>query len=141
VWPEGGAPPIAWVARVGDDGAIAVAEDVPVELAAAGRARYGMGLARRLVLDAPGGPIAVAVERIVDDGPFYLRVVNRVEGPGLSGRGWGEWVRPDRIDRGALRPLVRMRVHRPGGPNSFWLPLFSGPAGGRVRRLLGLEAR
>ena len=36
-----------------------------------------------------------------------------------------------------LRPLVRMRVHRAAGPNSMWLPLFSGDADGRLRRLLG----
>jgi hypothetical protein len=31
---------------------------------------------------------------------------------------------------------VRMRVHRAAGPNSMWLPLFSGDSEGRWVRLL-----
>ena len=45
-----------------------------------------------------------------------------------------------RIPRRILRPLVRMRVHRAAGPNSMWLPLFSGDTEGRVRRLLRRSA-
>ena len=53
--------------------------------------------------------------------------------------GIGENVVPDRVDSDLLRPLVRMRVHRAEGPNSRWLPLFSGDSDGRWARMLGLS--
>ena len=43
---------------------------------------------------------------------------------------------PAAIDPDWMRPLVRMRVQKLGGRNSFWLPLFAGPVETRLRRLL-----
>jgi hypothetical protein len=50
--------------------------------------------------------------------------------------GWSELCRPDRVDLAPHRPFVKMRVHRAAGPNSIWLPLFTGPRSGRVSRLV-----
>jgi hypothetical protein len=59
-----------------------------------------------------------------------------VDTPAGSGSGVGEAIIPDRVDHPLHRPFVRMRVHNLDGPNSMWLPLFSGPGRGRLRRLL-----
>lgn len=78
----------------------------------------------------------VRTTNVVDDGPFYLRYF--IEGQSATQRvqGIGEFCRTDRIDLGWQRPLVRMRVQRADGNNSIWLPLFTGPKPGRIRRLL-----
>jgi carotenoid 1,2-hydratase len=141
LWPEGEAQaPVAWVVRLARDGALTVEEDVPLELGPRRRAAFGMHLHPELRL-APRdqAPLEVSVEQIVDDGPFYLRVLDRTRQGDQERLGWGEWVRPDRVDLARHRSLVRMRVHRTFGGNSFWLPLFAGPSEGRLRRLLGLE--
>jgi len=78
----------------------------------------------------------VQTSSVVDDGPFYLRYF--IEGSAGDERveGIGEFCRTDRIDLTWQRPLVRMRVQRADGKNSIWLPLFTGPKPGRVKRLL-----
>ena len=74
---------------------------------------------------------------VLDNGPFYQRYLLRGRCGADEGFGVGENLVPDRVDTDLLRPLVRMRVHRAGGPNSMWLPLFSGDSAGRWSRLLG----
>jgi hypothetical protein len=79
----------------------------------------------------------VDVTALLDNGPFYQRYLLRGRCGADEAYGVGEHVVPDRVDTDLLRPLVRMRVHQSDGPNSMWLPLFSGDSAGRVRRLLG----
>lgn len=96
-------------------------------------ARYGLSVPRTLDLSRAGDPwLAVAHGPPVEDGPFYLRFPVRAK----DGHGWGEVVHPGRVDLAWQRPLVRMRVHRAQGGNSPFLPLFTGPRDGRVRRFL-----
>jgi hypothetical protein len=78
----------------------------------------------------------VEVSALLDNGPFYQRYLLRGRCGPDEGYGIGENLVPDRVDTDLLRPLVRMRVHRAVGPNSMWLPLFSGDSEGRWGRLL-----
>ena len=72
---------------------------------------------------------------VVDNGPFYMRFQSEIVlADGERALGWTELCYPERVDRALHRPLVRMRVHQVGGPNSLWLPLFSGPRVGRLGR-------
>lgn len=87
--------------------------------------------------DPDGRPVSVEVSSVLDNGPFYQRYLLRGRCGADDGYGVGENVVPDRVDSDLLRPLVRMRVHRAAGPNSIWLPLFSGDSEGRWSRLLG----
>lgn len=73
---------------------------------------------------------------IVDNGPFYLRTLPvATDRRGRRHRGVAEVCEPARVDLPRFRPFVRMRVYRRGESNSLWLPLFSGPRRGRLRRL------
>jgi len=72
----------------------------------------------------------------VDEGPFYLRWQVTARTSTEQARGIGEYVIPDAIDQDFMRPLVKMRVHHTRRENSIWLPLFSGPSQGRVKRLV-----
>lgn len=140
LWPED-APdaPWAWRVDITPDGAATVRRDLTVTTSSWSRARYGMPYARQLELQtAEGEAWSVHTRHVVDDGPFYLRtMVTRAGAPRL---GVGEWVIPRRLDLGWQRPFIRMRVHNTAAPNSMWLPLFSGPRRGRLRRLIGGEA-
>lgn len=108
------------------------------EMAPGGRGMGGVRWPARIVLRAEGRPwLEVRHRRVADDGPFYLRLLSEGRAPGgETAAGWSEICHPDRVDLALHRPLVRMRVHRASGPNSFWLPLFAGPREGRVGRLL-----
>lgn len=76
-------------------------------------------------------------QSVIDDGPFYLRTMQRVAVPGGNTTlGFCELVRPERVDLARHRPLVRMRVLNFDEPSSLWLPLFSGPRRSRWRRLI-----
>jgi carotenoid 1,2-hydratase len=134
-----GAAPLAWGLDVAADGRTTARADLGLALGPERRARYGMRAFAELALGAPApsGPawLTARTERIVDDGPFYLRLLQRLEVDGREVLGFGETVRPDRVDLDLHRPFVRMRVHRTEAPSSFWLPLFSGPREGRWRRL------
>jgi len=88
------------------------------------------GLPRPAVVHLPG--LDLPLDRPVDDGPFYTRVLLR---HGERAVGFAEACRVDRIDGDWMRPLVRMAVADPAG-SSRWLPLFSGPRAGRLGRLL-----
>ncbi len=79
----------------------------------------------------------IRFDDLVDSGPFYARSIPRArDSRGRWHRGSAEFCDPQRIDLRRHRMLVQMRVHRRGGDNSMWLPLFSGPKKGRVRRLI-----
>jgi carotenoid 1,2-hydratase len=139
LWPAAGGPPEAWGLTMDAAGTPSPLTPLAVQAEAPARARYGLRHPRRLQLATTHGIpwLTVTTTGVVDDGPFYLRTL--VEADGVSG--FGEWVVPGAVDRGWQRPFVRMRVHHPGGPNSFWLPLFAGPSQGRLQRLLSREAR
>ena len=141
LWPEtppaSSAAPLAMGVDVMADG-----RTRRVELAVdeGGRERRGIGGLRwpeRVVLHAGGQPwMEVRHRRLADDGPFYLRLLSEAATrEGERATGWSEIVHPGRVDLGAHRPFVRMRVHRVGGPNSIWLPLFTGAREGRAGRL------
>lgn len=139
LWPEApDAPPTAWGVCIDPSGQAVLLPKLQVEVGSRQRARYGMPHHPDLHLSHEGQPwLQIRTERIVDDGPFYLRtLVRRAEDGQL---GFGEWVRPERIDRDWQRPFVRMRVHNTRGANSMWLPLFSGARQGRLRRLFGAQ--
>jgi len=97
----------------------------------------GVSYPTGLSLSSGGKPwLEVKHHHTVDEGPFYLRWIVSAETDGQRAKGIGEFVVPDNIDQDLMRPLVRMRVHDLKGPNSMWLPLFAGPAKGRVKRLV-----
>ena len=128
-------------------------QDVVMEFAADGTCRaparaelqtgrmtrsWGLSWPRDAAFEDPAGrPVHIETVARVDNGPFYQRYLLRGRCGDEVGHGIGENLVPDRVDSDLMRPLVRMRVHRADGPNSMWLPLFSGDADGRVRRLLG----
>jgi hypothetical protein len=103
------------------------------------RSIYGLRWYERLLLASPaaGSALELRFSAPVDDGPFYLRFLVDAHDARL-GRGVGsaEYVAARQLDRAWQRPFVRMRTHATHGPNSIWLPLFSGPARGRGRRML-----
>ena len=99
-------------------------------------ARYGLRYPHRVRLSSDDIALDVVADHCVDDGPFYLRYIVEGLAGGERGRGIAERVVPSAIDRPWQRPLVNMRVHRPGGDSSMWLPLFSDSRRGRIARLL-----
>jgi carotenoid 1,2-hydratase len=98
---------------------------------------FGMRWPKELVLTVDDQAILKIHHRtLVDRGFFYLRSATEAELPdGQRLPGWSEFLRPDRVDLSVYRWLVNMAVHRVGGRNSMWLPLFAGPHDGRVPRL------
>ena len=136
VWPKGEDQDVrTWVFDIAPDGLITRQAVDEANLHGPCTAWFGVPYWRRVAL---GGSGEVRTGQLVEDGPFYLRSINAGLDPGgEASAGWGEWIRPDRIDLDIHRPLVRMRVHRTDDRNSFWLPLFVGARSTRVRRLLG----
>lgn len=114
-------------------------EQIPLEVEL-GRERMAFGGLRRpdRITLRHGGErwLEVRHTNVSDAGPFYLRLLSEGKAEGARVTGWSELVQPERVDLSRHRPFVRMRVHRSGGPNSLWLPLFTGPREGRVSRLL-----
>ncbi len=105
------------------------------------RTRWRMPSAEGFSLqDSSGAPfLTLRARHAVDDGPFYLRrLCDAQVGERPVGHGTFEVIVPQRIDRALHRPLVRMRVGRHDGADSFWLPLFEGAKFDRLRRLLRL---
>lgn len=138
LWPEGGGPPRAIGLAIGADGVMQNPFDLAIALEEPRSATWGLPWWRRVVLTRDGAPwLTVTHQRPVEDGPFYLRFPVRVAGPEGDGVGFGEAVRPDRVDMPWFRPFVRMRVHRPSGPNAPLVSWFTGARRGRVARLLG----
>lgn len=137
LWPSGGGAPIHLGIEIGADGATR-RMDLDVTLGRGRRAFGGLMRPERISMRAGGRAwLDVVHTHTVDAGPFYLRMLS--EGRDSAGRavtGWSELCVPDRVDLPIHRPFVRMRVHRTAGPNSPWLPLFTGPRAGRAARLL-----
>jgi len=126
------------VVEIAADGSCRVREQSGIAMGRLRRSRWGLRSPISATFPDPdGAPVHVEVTALLDDGPFYQRYLLRGRCGADEAYGVGENVVPDRVDTDLLRPLVRMRVHRSEGPNSMWLPLFSGDSDGRVRRLLG----
>jgi len=103
---------------------------------------YGVATRRELEFATEAGSFVVRLERRVEHSPFYERYCLTATVPsGEHGTGLGEVVLPERVDRPWMRPFVRMRTHRIGGPNSMWLPLFSGASGRPLGRFLSSLGR
>jgi len=130
-------PPRDLVIEIAGDGSSRVQENAGMRVGGLRRSVWGLQRPTGLTFADPDGrPVQVEVSCLLDNGPFYQRYLLRGRCGADAGRGVGENLVPDRVDTDLLRPLVRMRVHRAAGPNSMWLPLFSGDSAGRVRRLL-----
>ena len=133
--PDDGGPVREMALRVTTDGHITEL-DTDVALGTDVRGSFGLASPESVLFhDADGVPVVVALESLVDDGPFYQRHIVRGVWRGEVGRGFAELVVPDQIDRDLHRPFVRMRVHQDKGRNSMFLPLFTGPRTGRLLRL------
>lgn len=125
------------VVEISGDGACRVQEDTGMRAGGMRRNLWGLRWPASLSFADPDGrPVEVQIAAVLDNGPFYQRYLLRARCGADTGHGIGENLVPGRVDTDLLRPLVRMRVHRAGGPNSMWLPLFSGDRAGRVGRLL-----
>jgi hypothetical protein len=145
LFPErSGARAVAYLLRLREDGAAQSLPNAVARLSGPRLARFGMPWWSRVVVEAedPSAPtgrarLVVHAGSPVDDGPFYLRqLVEARDESGARGAGFGELVRPARVDLPGQEPFVRMRVHRVAGDNSPFLPLFTGPRPGRLTRLL-----
>lgn len=135
-----GASPRDLVIELAADGSCRTREDAGLQVGRLRRSAWGLRWpASATFADPDGRPVRVDVSALLDNGPFYHRYLLHGRCGAEEGFGIGENVVPDRVDSNLLRPLVRMRVHRAGGPNSMWLPLFSGDSDGRWRRLLGMS--
>ena len=133
-----GAAPRDLVVDLAADGSCRAREDTGLQLGRLRRSNWGLHWPEGAAFPDPDGrPVQVGVSAVLDNGPFYHRYLLHGRCGDDEGYGIGEYLVPDRVDSDLLRPLVRMRVHRDGGPNSMWLPLFSGDSDGRWRRLLG----
>lgn len=132
-----GTPVRDLVVEVSADGRTRVCEDAGVATTGLRRSLWGLRRPDGVTFADPDGrPVRIDVDAVVDNGPFYQRYLLTGGCAGEEGRGLGEHLVPGRVDTDLLRPLVGMRVHRAGGDNSMWLPLFSGDRAGRLRRLL-----
>lgn len=134
---EPGAEPRNLVVELAADGSSRTVE-TDLEPRRIRRSTWGLRWPQSVTFPDPDGRLVeVEVGSVLDNGPFYQRYLLRGRCGADDGYGVGENVVPDRVDNDLLRPLVRMRVHRSAGPNSVWLPLFSGDSAGRWGRLLG----
>lgn len=133
-----GAAPRDLVVEIAEDGTCRAREGAGLQMGRERRNIWGLRWPDGATFSDPDGhPVRVEVSAVLDNGPFYQRYLLRGRCGADEGYGIGENLVPDRVDTDLLRPLVRMRVHRTAGPNSMWLPLFSGDVEGRVRRLIG----
>lgn len=144
VEPEPGSQtaPIQHVLEARADGTLRA---LPVEVSFSDprRSLYGLAYHQRARLTGPELDLHLRFRALVDDGPFYLRFLVDAEERSSSQQGYGaqqgcgvaEQVAPGRVDLAWQRPFVRMRTQQTAGPNSIWLPLFSGPQKGRLGRL------
>lgn len=101
------------------------------------RGTFGLATPRSVLIGASALTVLGKTVHLLEDGPFYARgLVRATDSNGQEGAGFCETVAPSKIDRPWQRPFVRMRTHRVGGSNSFFLPLFSGPRSDRAKRFL-----
>jgi carotenoid 1,2-hydratase len=137
--PEDPAEPMqTLVIEVTADGRTRQVADAAVEISRARRSLFGLQWPTELRFADPDGRVVVVhLTAGVDDSPFYQRMLVEAQCDGERARGVAELVVPGAVDPDWMRWLVTMRVHREGGDNSVWLPLFTGPRGGRLGRLLG----
>lgn len=138
LWPSDGAAPQCLGFVMHSDGTTSEVHDLAVEVDGERGSLLGLRHPTRLRLLREERLWVEIVHRdAVDIGPFYLRFISEATlRDGQRAVGWGELCEPDRVDLARFRPLVRMRVHRPGASNSMWLPLFNGPHASRIPRLL-----
>lgn len=122
--------------EVQSDGAV-VQRELVIQQADSRRRLFGMRRSSHYTLLTENRTwLELTEQSVVDDGPFYLRTIQLAStSGGDSGLGFCELVRPARVDLARHRFLVRMRVLNLDQRTSIWLPLFSGPAGTRWRRL------
>lgn len=139
LWPGDQEAPEHIVLEFREDGDWSISDDVDLELATP---RWNLGAMkwwRRLELLGPPSavwsPMRVEAESVVDSGPFYMRYLTETTVDGRTAHGVGELIRPPRVDLARHRPFVRMRVQEMDERNSAWLPLFTGPKRGRLKRL------
>jgi hypothetical protein len=128
--------PLSIVLTIGRDGITEIRHS-PIQWSGNKRDRYGLKWHRWADLSSPDKhPVRVHFRSLVDNGPFYLRfLIEGVDNPsGQTGYGFAELVKPDRIDLAAMRLFIQMRIHRKQGPNSLFLPFFSGENRGRWGR-------
>jgi hypothetical protein len=144
LWPEDEGEPACFALSIDDDGAVDIQTDLELEQRDGYRTMGGLEWHRDLRVSQlgddghPAGSVVRLRQRdIVDSGPFYMRFITEgVADDGTPTRGFSELIRPGRIDLRRHRPLVQMRVHRlDEDENSMWLPLFTGPKKGRIKRL------
>ena len=134
--PLGGGPRRDIVLEVRQDGSSRLTRAPDITLGGHRWGRYGLRYPRHVAFSDPDGVrVEADVAHLVEDGPFYQRFVVTAAVKGERSTGVSELVCPGRIALPGMRPLIDMRVHQVHGPNSMWLPLFSGGRGGRVGRL------
>lgn len=121
----GGLQSCAWLLPDGVTGPIALQSQVMSEQANL----FGLKSpgAFRLLDGLTGDEIALTCAAAWDEGPFYRRFPVRAErnhaGKVSTAVGIGEFLRPDRIGSGWIRPLVRMRLTRQGR-TPHWVQRF-----------------
>lgn len=132
-------PDTAWGVELQRGGEMQLHAGLRPELRGVRKGTFGTRTWDEVGLRHPDGTLfaRARTRQRIDDGFFYARTVVEAASGGEEGLGMAEWIEPGRIDRPRHRPLVRMAVHASEGPNSRWLPLFSGPRRGRIGRLLG----
>lgn len=139
LWSDDGAATQHHVLEFGSDGDWTRRDDIAIALEEERRNIGAMRWWRKLTVSGPAAaswsPLRVEMRQVVDSGPFYMRYLTRASAGGAEATGVAELIRPNRIDLARHRPFVRMRVQQQGASNSAWLPLFSGPKRGRLRRL------
>ena len=139
LWPDDEGEPLYRVFDLGAGGEWRETDEIDFVRKSARWNLGGMRWWERLELTGPAetdwSPLSVEVRDVVDSGPFYMRFLTRTTAGEREATGVAELIRPHRIDLARHRPLVRMRVQQVAERNSAWLPLFSGPKQGRVRRL------
>ena len=137
-----GTAPRDLVVEIAEDGTCRVQEGAGLQMGRERRNIWGLRWPSSATFSDPDGrPVRVEVGAVLDNGPFYQRYLLHGRCGADEGYGIGENLVPGRVDTDLLRPLVRMRVHRTAGPNSMWLPLFSGDTKGRLRNLIGQLGR
>lgn len=136
---DDGSPDIQLVLEVFADGSVRSHEQVKMQRKGHRRSLYGPHYSEVIELRSNNDlAVDIRLKHLVDQGPFYLRFV--VEGvdrlSNQTGSGFAELVVPRQLGKAWHQPFVRMRCHQVGGANSIWLPLFCGPNGTRLRRLI-----
>jgi len=133
--PDAGGPARHMTLMVRSDGTL-TEHPASIHLGADVPGRYGLSSPGTVSFpDSSGRPVVAALLHCVDDGPFYQRHLVRGVWNGEVGHGFAEYVVPGQVDRSLHRPFVRMRVFDTDGPNSLFLPLFTGARSGRFGRL------